>query len=229
MQNLQVTQEAPPTRTARILDMLREDIVAGRLAPGERLRFDSLREEYEIGISPLREALMHLASQGLVVAEQRKGYRVSPVSSADLTEIARLRSEFDALALRESIAHGDELWEGRVLAAFHALTKRSKLGPDGEVDPTWEQYHIRFHEQLVSECKLPKLLEFRSILELQARRYRRIAVHYLTSPRDDLGEHRDIQDAALARNGDLAAERIRNHYMRTVEIILSNEGELVIE
>lgn len=224
MNQLRATQDAQPTRTAEILDTLQSDIVSGRLAPSERLRFDALREKYDIGISPLREALMHLASQGLVVAEQRKGYRVAPVSSADLTEVARLRAEFDALAVRESIANGDELWEGRVLAAFHALTKRNKLGDDGEVDPTWEGYHIRFHDQLVSECKMPKLLAFRAILELQARRYRRIAVHYLTSPRDDLNEHREIQDAAIARNGDRAAELIKGHYMRTVDIILAGEN-----
>ena len=226
MQDLSLSPDAGPTRTAAILDVLRDDIIAARLAPGERLRFDALREQYSVGISPLREALTHLASEGLVVAEQRKGYRVASVSRADLIEIARLRSEFDALALTESIRNGDELWEGRVIAAFHALTKRSKLGPDGEIDHEWEAYHIRFHETLVAECAMPKLLSFRAILELQARRYRRISVHYLCAPRDDLGEHRALQEAAVARDAKTAAELIRAHYMQTVEIILSRTDHL---
>lgn len=230
MQRLDALYEAPrptesgPTRTAEILDVLRDDIIEARRTPGEKLRFDALREEYGIGISPLREALMHLASEGLVVAEQRKGYRVAPVSEADLREIARLRGEFDSLAIRESIRNGDEMWEGRVLAAFHALTRRSKLAPDGEIDPEWEGYHIRFHEELLSECAMPKLLSFRAILELQARRYRRIAVHYLTAPRDDLGEHEAIRDAVLARKEDEAGRLVREHYSRTVGIILAKPG-----
>lgn len=212
--------ELGPTRTAEILDTLRDDIIEARLEPGRRLRFDELRAAYDIGISPLREALMHLASEGLVVAEQRKGYRVAPVSVTDLQEIAQLRGEFDALAIRASIERGDDLWEGRVLAAFHALSKRRKIGPDGEVDHDWDALHIAFHESLVSECGMPKLLSFRSILELQARRYRRIAVHYLRAPRDDLAEHAALKDAVLDRDADLAERLIRDHYRRTIEIIL---------
>lgn len=68
---------------------------------------------------------------------------------------------------------------------------------------------------------MPKLLSFRAILELQARRYRRISVHYLTAPRDDLGEHQAIKDAVLDRNSEEAGRLIREHYSRTVDIILS--------
>lgn len=218
-----------PTRTAEILETLRNDIIEARLKPGRRLRFDELRASYDVGISPLREALMHLASEGLVVAEQRRGYRVAPVSIPDLQEIARLRGEFDAIAIRDSITHGDEQWEGSVLAAFHALSKRSKLGPDGELDRDWERLHMRFHEALVAQCPLPKLKAFRSILELQARRYRRVAVHYLRAPRDDLGEHEALKDAALARNAELAAALIKAHYNRTIEIILEGSTPLLGE
>lgn len=225
MNTIMSKQEAGPTRAANVLDTLRDEIVDARLEPGARLRFDRLREEYGVGISPLREALTHLASEGLVVSEQRKGFRVAPVSADDLREIARLRSEFDALAVTESISHGDELWEGRVVAAFHALSKRKKLGEDGEIDHDWESYHIGFHQALVEACRMPKLLSFREILEQQARRYRRISVHYLTSPRDDLGEHQAICDAVLARNAPLASELIRAHYLQTVEIILSRDSE----
>jgi DNA-binding GntR family transcriptional regulator len=227
VQTVELVQQATsstdvgPTRAAEILDILRDDIIEARLAPGERLRFDSLREQYGIGISPLREALTHLASEGLVIAEQRKGFRVAPVSEPDLREIAKLRGEFDALAIAESIRNGNARWEGRVVAAFHALSRRSKLGADGEIDRDWESYHIHFHEELVSECGLPKLMTFRSILELQARRYRRIAVHYLTTPRDDLGEHKNIHDAVLERDAERAGRLIRAHYNQTVEIILA--------
>ena len=212
--------ERGPTRTEEIHNVLRDDILEVRLQPGARLRFDELRKTYDVGISPLREALMRLASEGLVVSEQRKGYRVAPVSAEDLTEIARLRGEFDALAIAESIRNGDELWEGRIIAAFHALQKRRKIGPDNELDRDWERYHIQFHDALVSECRMPKLLSFRAILDLQARRYRRIAVHYLTAPRDDLAEHQAIRDAVLDRDIERSGELIRAHFTRTVDIIL---------
>ncbi len=224
MQDQLLPPDAIPTRTAEILDVLRDDIIANRLEPGEKLRFDALREAYDIGISPLREALAQLAGEGLVVAEQRKGYRVAPVSAEDLREIARLRSEFDSLAIAESIRLGDAEWEGRVLAAFHALTRKPKVGADGEIDPDWERSHIRFHQELVSACRMPKLLAFRAILEQQARRYRRMSVHYLNAPRDDLAEHRAIHQAVMDRDAPRAGEAIRTHYMRTVDILLANRA-----
>lgn len=209
------------TRTAEILDVLRDEILDVKRHPGERLRFDELRKTYDIGISPLREALMHLASEGLVVSEQRRGYRVAPVSEPDLWEIAKLRGEFDALAIRESIEHGDDLWEGRVVAAFHALTKRKKVHSDGHIDPEWESSHIRFHATLVSGCNMPKLISFRQILEIQARRYRRVSVLYAKVARDDVAEHKAIQDATLDRNAVLAGELIQGHYRDTVELLLA--------
>ncbi|MGA0542236.1 GntR family transcriptional regulator [Neotabrizicola sp. VNH66] len=229
MQEIVQSQPEPgKTRTAEILDVLRDEILEARLVPGEKLRFDELRETYDIGISPLREALMHLASEGLVTTEQRKGYRVAPVSGTDLREIAFLRGEFDAMAIRHSIANGDELWEGRVLAAFHAMQRRKKIGPDGDVDREWERHHIRFHSELVSECRMPKLLSFRTILDLQAQRYRRIAAaHYLNAPRDDVIEHMELRDAVLNRDADLAGQLVRAHYSRTVDIILA--GEIAVD
>lgn len=225
MQDFSLSAETGPTRTAEILDVLRDAIITAQLAPGERLRFDALRESYGIGISPLREALAQLAGEGLVVAEQRKGYRVAPVSADDLREIARLRSEFDGLAIAESIRHGDAEWEGRVLAAFHALSRMNKIGADGEIDKDWERFHIRFHQELVMASQMPKLLAFRAILEKQARRYRRISVHYMQAPRDDQAEHKALLDAVMARNSEHARAAITEHYMKTVDIILNSGAQ----
>ena len=214
------------TRTNEIFDVLRRDIVETRLKPDGRLRFDELRATYKIGISPLREALMRLDAEGLVVLEPRRGYRVAPVSPADLREVARIRAEFDSLAISESIVNGDEQWEGLILSAFHILQKRKKIGPDGELDPRWEELHIRFHDSLVSRCCMPKLLELRKVFESQALRYRRIAVHYLRAARDDVAEHRRLQDLVLERNAAAATAAIREHYLRTVEIILNQQSLL---
>lgn len=210
-----------PTRTTEVLEILRSEILAITRHPGERLRFDELRNAYDVGISPLREALMHLASEGLVVAEERRGYRVAPVSKSDLREVAHLRGKFDSMAIQASIEHGDEHWEGRVVAAFHALLKRPKVQPDGTADARWEENHIRFHSELVSACNLRKLLSFRHILELQAKRYRRMSVLYASVARDDVGEHTAIRNAVLDRDENLASELIQEHYRITVEALLT--------
>ena len=64
-------------------ERLRQDIVGGRLIPGEKLRVDALRDRYEIGGSPLREALARLSAEGLVAQQEQKGFRVSAISVPD--------------------------------------------------------------------------------------------------------------------------------------------------
>lgn len=103
---------------------------------------------------------------------------------------------------------------------FHMLQRRKKIGPDGEIDPAWDVCHVEFHNELVAQCRMPKLLALRDIFEAQARRYRRIAVYHLRAPRDDVGEHRAIMEAVLDRCPAAATNLLANHYMTTVEIIL---------
>ena len=63
---------------------LRTDIVSCELAPGQRLKFEELRARYDVGIGSLRETLMQLEADGLVIAESNRGFCVAPVTIADL-------------------------------------------------------------------------------------------------------------------------------------------------
>jgi GntR family carbon starvation induced transcriptional regulator len=174
---------APPTskwrtRAAGIYDVLRRDILDCRLKPGSRLRLDELRARYEVGLSPLREALTKLAADGLAILEEHKGFRVAPVSKADLLDITETRKELESTAIKLAIKNGGDRWESNIVAALHELGKRSKLGRDGLVDNEWESRHKAFHYSLVASCASHWLLHFRGILYDQADRYRRLAVKY---------------------------------------------------
>src|ERR1043165_3074765 len=76
------------TLTSDLFQRLRTDILHCHLRPSSRLLFRDLRSSYASGMSPLREALMRLASEGLVVLEDHKGFRVAPVSREEVTDIA---------------------------------------------------------------------------------------------------------------------------------------------
>ncbi|HEY0918718.1 GntR family transcriptional regulator, partial [Devosia sp.] len=91
------------TLASDVRERLRADIVSGALKPGLRLRFDEIRARYDVGLSPLREALFRLASEGLVVSEDHRGFRVAPVSRAKLMDISFMRKELETMALKLSI------------------------------------------------------------------------------------------------------------------------------
>src|SRR3569623_1334041 len=95
-----------PTLTAMAYAKLSRDVLEGRLRPGTKLKVNHLAEHYALGGTPIHEALLLLSSEGLVVSNQRTGFRVADVSIADLKDIALLRTTVEREALRLAIAKG---------------------------------------------------------------------------------------------------------------------------
>lgn len=217
------------TRNSDIYERLRADILHCRLQPGERLRFDELRRRFQAGIGSLREALMRLASEGLVVLEEHKGFAVAPVSRDELTDITETRRELEALAIRLAIQKGNDQWESAIAARFHELAKcNMAAGSDTLLDPEWEARHQAFHFALYAACGSAWLIYFCQLLFDQSDRYRRL--WFRTNPerrtRDVSGEHRELMDAVLARDAASATYLIQRHIGRTAAALLADMGEV---
>src|SRR5580700_1004200 len=82
---------------------VRRDIIEGRLAPGEKLRVEHLKDRYGIGAGTMREAFALLLSDVLVVAEGQRGFHVAPISLQDLEDLTNTRVLLETNALRQSI------------------------------------------------------------------------------------------------------------------------------
>jgi DNA-binding transcriptional regulator YhcF (GntR family) len=67
------------------------DVVCGKLAPGERLRVEHLKDQYAVGAGTLREALSLLVADALVTSEGQRGFRVAPISMEDLEDVTNTR------------------------------------------------------------------------------------------------------------------------------------------
>jgi DNA-binding GntR family transcriptional regulator len=214
------------TLTSDLFQRLRTDILHCNLRPSSRLLFRDLRTSYTSGMSPLREALMRLASDGLVILEDHKGFRVAPVSREEVVDIAATRCELEGLALRMSIEKGDDHWEANILARFHELSKRPTYVGSGALDDEWERRHDAFHQALYGACGLQWLRSFCQVLAERAFRYRHLLLEVVDRTRDHRSEHEAIQRAALVRDGETAVALLKDHYMRTVQTLLDNWTEL---
>src|SRR5688572_19680166 len=83
------------TLASAIYARLRADILSCRLRPGEKLLIGPLGRRFNVSIASVREALSRLVADGLVVAEDQRGFRVSPVSLADLRDVTNTRIELE--------------------------------------------------------------------------------------------------------------------------------------
>lgn len=210
-------QDVTTETMARItLAKIRSDILEGVLAPGASLRIALLQKDYEVGNTPLREALFHLASEGLVELNSRRGFRVASMSAQELIEVTHVRKWIERLALKESLENGDAHWEARVLSAFHIMSRVE------QTDKNWDHLNREFHEAIVSNCSLGVLHKFRTHLYDVTTRYRKLAWRYAKKPDAelDLAEHREILNAALSRNYNRSAELLDEHLDGLVRVIL---------
>ena len=210
------------TVTLDVLARLRGDIVDGKLAPGTKLRFADLRDGYGVGMGTLREALSRLVPEGLVMLDAGRGFSVAAVSMEDLLDIKSLRVEFERRAIVESVRHGDERWETRVVTTFHRLSTVSRLPPEERLrrHSDWIQRHRDFHSALVSACPSKRVLQFRAVLFDQAERYRILSIRHRPRQQDKHEEHEEIKTACLARKADLAGDLIVRHIDGTVDNVL---------
>jgi GntR family transcriptional regulator, carbon starvation induced regulator len=205
------------TLHARVLEQIRTEIVQCRLMPGERLTLEALRERYQVGWSPIREALMRLAAEGMVLLEQNKGFRVAPVSRESLFDLMQSRIEIESIALRWSIEKGGVAWEADLLAAFHRLSRQPKRAQPNGISPAWSKEHRAFHQALIAACGSPTMLAIRESLFERAERYVTLAILAMAPPRNDVAEHEQIMRRAVARNVPRALAANREH----IELTLS--------
>ena len=190
---------------------IRADIVFGRLPPGERLTLDRMRDAYEVGVSTLREMLNRLSSEGLIVAEGSRGFQVTPISAANLREVAAMRCLLESHALRLSFEAGDMDWEGGVVAAHHKLASMERRMAAGERSKaeTWKHYDREFHRALIAACGSQVLLETHAQIYDRYLRYQMVAAVY----RGEVAaqEHRRLLDAALKRDWKTAQATLDKH------------------
>jgi DNA-binding GntR family transcriptional regulator len=210
------------TLASRAYQRLRQDIINAQYAHGGKLRIQALCERYDVGPSPMREALNRLSRDGLVTQSDNRGFAVAPLSREHLDELTRTRCWITELAVRESIAHGDAAWEEGVVLAHHRLTRIPRHLSDEDAstyNPAWEHAHRAFHAALTAACRSRWLIGFCEQLFDAADCYRHLSrVSSLKrGPRRD--EHQEMVEAIVERDADRAVKLLHKHYMRTAELV----------
>lgn len=202
------------TATAQLTD----EIVRCELAPGQKLLIAELKKRYEMGASPLREALSRLCSLGLVIFDSGRGFRVAPTSKADLEDITTVREIIESAALERAMATGDDEWEVGIVAAYARLERAATRNAKGvgHIAAEAEVAHKRFHTALVAACGSKRLLHAHETLYDQACRYRLQMLEQTYDLDEFLAVHKKLMEAVLDRDFDKARARLTAHLRITM-------------
>jgi DNA-binding GntR family transcriptional regulator len=212
----------PRSRTEWAEDRLRQAIITGALAPGERIFVEQLAAEWRLSATPLREALRTLAGQGLIVLDAQRGAKVSEVSVPEMLDVYELRLIVEPYALRLSIERDDPAWRAELERSWQALRRAHGGSPKSPID--LEPAHTDFHVALVAGCGSELLTRTTTLLATQALRFRT-----LIAPRRPGGnkqssvEHRRLRDLALGGQADEAAASLATHLSWPLSVAVAPE------
>lgn len=210
----------PATLASAAYERLRREIIGGTFPAGRKLHIRRLCERYQMGLSPVREALNRVSRDGLVRQNDLRGFSVAPMSLEDLCDLTLTRCWLNELALRRSIAEGGAAWEEGVVLAFHRFSRSPPPEPDATeaARDTHENAHRAFHASLIAACGSARLQAYCEQLFDAADRYRNLKLPQQLQERRKHNEHRVIMDAVLARDADKAVALLSAHFRNTERI-----------
>ncbi|MBA3946851.1 MAG: GntR family transcriptional regulator [Herpetosiphonaceae bacterium] len=210
----------PPTATIRdgqsvaaLYDRLRTAILRGELVPGSSVSLPHLASLFGAGRTPLREVLRMLQGEGLVIAAPNQRVRIASLTVEDFEEIWIARLALEAVAIRLTVptlrTTTFAALEGYMAQMEHYQKAGDQMGLRAP--------HRAFHHTLVAGAG-PRLSAEIGELADHAERYR-LRFGAFGSWNDRRAEHRAILDAAAAGDADGTANRLAEHYIRTILLL----------
>ncbi len=211
-----------PSNTEVVADALREAIVKGWLAPGERIKEIPLSEQLGVSRGPIREALRLLAHDGLVTIIPNRGAIVPTPTSADVLEVYAMRSALGSLALRKLMLGDAQLPVAaleRELARLQRAVARDKASQAADAD-------LAYQSAIVAGAGLPRVARQFDQLTWQVRIF--IGTRGLRF--DDklpqmLGDIRELHGAIAGREPGRAERLWREKFERWVRDFMDQMAE----
>ncbi|MGH3141543.1 MAG: GntR family transcriptional regulator, partial [Gaiellales bacterium] len=155
---------SPLVRNAGVVatEVIREAIIDGRLAPGERLKEEELARELGLSRTPIREALAVLQAEGLVDTAPNKGATVRSHDAEDLDDLYRLRALLEGYAAGRAATK----MQPEQVAELFASCERFEALADGDVAPLVKE-NMHFHSTIVEAAASGRVAELvRKVIEL---------------------------------------------------------------
>jgi len=194
----------------RVVDALRDAIIAGRLKPGERIRERELVALLGVSRSPLREAIRILETEGLISTLAHRGARVSELSAADLRDMLDVRIMLETFAARLAIERLDDA----ALQAMEAQVNRARAaGARVDLEANFE-LGLGFHDMLVAASGNRKVAQIHESLKRHQRRYQHFAFTRVGRDLRALDEHAEIVGALRRRDLAAVEQGLRAHLLR---------------
>lgn len=196
-------------RSTELREDIEEMIAVGALTPGQHLDETELAARFDVSRTPIREALIQLASMGVVVIRPRRGAIVAELGPQQLVEMFEVMSELEATCGRLA-ARRMTLEEQQALQAAHQACKEAL---DAQEPDAYYYKNEAFHEAIYAGSHNQFLIEQARSLYRRLRPYRRLQLRVRNRLSNSYAEHDGVVQAILSGDGEKAAQLLREHVM----------------
>lgn len=162
-----------------VFKQIKEDIIYNKFKPGQKLCIADLKKKYEVGLSPLREALTQLSSLNFLECESMKGFRVPTISLESVQDAYRARRHIEPFMASLAVKNATEDDESLLVAAHHQLKKIENMTQKTEFTQ-WKEKHEKFVLSLMQASHSPTLISIQKNLYEQTERYRCLWFKWIT-------------------------------------------------
>ncbi len=205
-----ISASAPKLRAKpeSLVDRLRREILRGGLEPGLPLRQDEIAARYGVSKIPVREALLQLVAEGLVVLQPNRGFTIAGLQPQEAEEILEIRAVLECQAMRDAMPKMTDADVGRAAVILDQAEATDAL--DRWSDLNWE-----FHAALYAPAKRKRLLDLIRQVSNPTDRYIRVLISNANYRGRAEREHRAILSACDVRNAEAAAALLDQHIRQT--------------
>lgn len=214
----------------RISDKLREkieeQIATGELPPGCALEEASLVERFGVSRTPVREALIQLASDGLIEIRPRRGAVVASIGPARLIEMFELMAELEAMCGRLAARRMTDA-ERAALQVAHEACESARAANDTD---SYFYCNEQFHAAIYAGSHNQFLMEQATLLHRRLRPYRRMQLRVRNRMGVSFKEHASIVKLITNADAEATAAALREHVLVQGERfgdLLASMSELV--
>ena len=194
---------------------IRTSLITGRITPGQIYSAQVMAAQLGVSVTPVREAMIELVNEGLLVPVRNRGYRIVELTEADMDEVYELREMLEVSALAKLASEPPAAHRGH----FDQLVRDMQTAADaGEVD-TFLEIDRSFHLGLIELAGNARLLRMVGQLRDQTRLFGTERLAHGGGLRTSADQHRDLLDAVL--NGDVqgAEKLMREHLVYTRQVL----------
>ena len=201
--------------TTSDFDALRDAIVRGDIAPNTRLVESDLSSTFEMSRGAVRNALIRLEQEGLVVRERHRGARVRQVSDGEAVEILQARAVLEGLAVRQTAERIDADGISRVKAC---LARHRELLEQGDLLGASDA-NAELHATLLELSGNGTARRLIRTLNAQTVRYQYRTILIPGRPARSLAEHTAIVEAVVEGRPDDAESAMRHHLLSVAQAV----------